>query len=132
MVAAKATGKAREFRRKVETMAVCREAAQARLLEPFQPKPGFQPMPRKMHLDRLAKHWKRMPRLGRLGVKVELDREGLEIRETACSAMRLRALGSASYCSNPPGAALVPPVIRVMCLSACPRRMAVCETWQIP
>ena len=71
MVAAKATGKAREFRRKVETMAVCREAAQVRLLEPFQPKPGFQPMPRKMHLERLAKHWKRMPRLGRLGVKVE-------------------------------------------------------------
>jgi len=59
MVAAKATGKAREFRRKVETMAVCREAAQVRLLEPFQPKPGFQPIPRKMHLDRLAKHWKR-------------------------------------------------------------------------
>src|SRR5215831_3388797 len=73
-----------------------------------------------------------MPRLGRLGVKADLDREGLEIRETAWSAMRLRALGSASYCSNPPGAALVPAVIRVMCLSACPRRMTVCETCQIP
>jgi len=65
-VPAEFVGLARALRRRIDRAQPAREAAEERLLAPFRPRPGFQPMPRHALLKRLAAAWRGLPTPGRL------------------------------------------------------------------
>lgn len=84
-------GHARELRRKVEREHKRFREEAAALLEPFRPRPGFTPMPSRLHLRRLAHQWRRLPANFRLGCRTDVDRNGrLQIAETRLQASKLR------------------------------------------
>jgi hypothetical protein len=82
-------GLARQLRRRLAKAQALYEPAADRLLKPFRPRPGFQPMPRRTHLARLAKQWRALPRFGRLRCLVNVTDGKLQIAETRLAPSRL-------------------------------------------
>ncbi len=74
-------GRARALRTAMAAADAEFEAAADRLLTPFRPRPGFSPVPRHAHLDRLARRWRALPTAGRLRRVVNSDPGDLQIAE---------------------------------------------------
>jgi hypothetical protein len=76
-------GLARQLCRRLGKAQALYEARADRLLGPFRPRLGFTPAPRRTHLVRLGREWRRLPRLGRLRSVVNDTKPGaLNIAET--------------------------------------------------
>jgi hypothetical protein len=61
-------GLARRLRSRIADDAKQAHELSGQLLEPFRPRPGFTPMPRKARIELLSKCWQAMPSYGRLRI----------------------------------------------------------------
>src|SRR4051812_29781813 len=86
-------GLARQLRYRVGENAIAARRDMEELIVPFQPRPGFKPMPSHKLLQNLRDRWKGLPEVGRLDMTAEFENGKLVLSEIRAVASRLRYKG---------------------------------------